>query len=111
RWLSRDPLDRAEEREGPNLYAYVGNNPIENTDPLGLSWRCCIDEWLAMVSLKRQAREACGGDMHEARRRCKIAFKAKLLTANQLCQMEIMAAAKECGKELRWVPFGERIYY
>ena len=25
RWLSRDPLSNAEESEGPNLYAYVGN--------------------------------------------------------------------------------------
>ena len=36
RWLSRDPLGHAEVRQGPNLYAYVGNDPIDNTDPLGL---------------------------------------------------------------------------
>ena len=35
RWLSRDPLKNAEVREGPNLYAYVGNNPINLIDPLG----------------------------------------------------------------------------
>jgi len=43
RWLSRDPLARAEVNEGPNLYAYAGNNPVNLTDPLGLS-ACC--QWL-----------------------------------------------------------------
>jgi RHS repeat-associated protein len=38
RWLSRDPLPDAEMKEGPNLYAYVQNNPINGTDPLGLHW-------------------------------------------------------------------------
>ena len=43
RWLSRDPLPRAEVSQGENLYAYVHNNPISLTDPLGL---CCEEqEW------------------------------------------------------------------
>ena len=33
RWLSRDPLA---EDAGPNFYAYVGNNPVNAVDPLGL---------------------------------------------------------------------------
>jgi RHS repeat-associated protein len=41
RWLSRDPLRKAELNEGPNLYAYVRNNPVNLTDPLGL---CCESE-------------------------------------------------------------------
>ena len=32
RWLSEDPAGLA---EGPNLYAYVGNDPISGIDPLG----------------------------------------------------------------------------
>lgn len=36
RWLSRDPLEDAELQEGPNLYAYVANNPVNYIDPLGL---------------------------------------------------------------------------
>jgi len=39
RWLSRDPLKDAEILQGPNLYAYVGNNPIERIDPDGrIAW-------------------------------------------------------------------------
>jgi RHS repeat-associated protein len=37
RWLSRDPLDDAEMSQGPNLYEYVQNDPIDETDPLGLA--------------------------------------------------------------------------
>jgi RHS repeat-associated protein len=37
RWLSRDPIA---EKGGLNLYAYVGNDPVEKVDPLGLfEWR------------------------------------------------------------------------
>jgi RHS repeat-associated protein len=35
RWLSRDPLNDAERLQGPNLYAYVINNPVNLTDPSG----------------------------------------------------------------------------
>ena len=36
RWLSRDPLRQAEMQQGPNLYAYVGNEPVNRIDPEGL---------------------------------------------------------------------------
>src|SRR6185436_6416123 len=45
RWLSRDPLPKAELREGPNLYTYVGNRPINRIDPEGLT--TTADRWAA----------------------------------------------------------------
>ena len=36
RWLSRDPLENAELLpEGPNIYGYVADNPINSFDPSG----------------------------------------------------------------------------
>jgi RHS repeat-associated protein len=34
RWLTRDPLGMV---DGPNVYAYVRNNPVAYSDPLGLA--------------------------------------------------------------------------
>jgi RHS repeat-associated protein len=45
RWLSRDPLKNAEKLLGPNLYAYVDNNPISWIDPSGtgpLEFFACV---------------------------------------------------------------------
>ncbi|MBI3867394.1 MAG: hypothetical protein HY299_02600 [Verrucomicrobia bacterium] len=37
RWLSRDPLPGAEMLQGPNLYPYVLNDPVNYVDPSGLA--------------------------------------------------------------------------
>jgi hypothetical protein len=37
RWISRDPLPNAEILQGPNPYAYVGNNTPNVIDPRGES--------------------------------------------------------------------------
>jgi RHS repeat-associated protein len=42
RWLSRDPLDNAEKKQGPNLYEYVWNDPTNNVDPDGLEVDQCL---------------------------------------------------------------------
>jgi RHS repeat-associated protein len=36
RWMSRDPLKSVEVIEGPNLYEYVENDPLNQSDPSGL---------------------------------------------------------------------------
>ncbi len=43
RFLSRDPLPNAERKQGPNLYAYVNDNPLVRTDSSGLGYGdvCC----------------------------------------------------------------------
>ena len=43
RWLNRDPIG---ENGGINLYQAMGNNPVNNVDPLGLSWY----DWLNPLS-------------------------------------------------------------
>lgn len=47
RWISRDPLGEAELTQGANLYTYVGNNPLNRIDPLGLSCDRELDDWIA----------------------------------------------------------------
>jgi RHS repeat-associated protein len=42
RWISRDPLENAELEQGPNLYAYVQENPVDLVDPLGLDYLDCV---------------------------------------------------------------------
>src|SRR5208337_1921287 len=51
RWLSRDPLNKAEMHQGPNLYTYVGNEPVNRIDPKGL----CFDTVCAACSSNPQA--------------------------------------------------------
>ncbi len=41
RWLSRDPLKNAEMKEGPNLYAYCANEPVNRLDPDGKTMYIC----------------------------------------------------------------------
>ena len=42
RWLNQDPIGEA---GGINLYGFVGNNPLSQVDPLGLSWINDVGDW------------------------------------------------------------------
>jgi RHS repeat-associated protein len=94
RWLSRDPLRKAEEREGPNLYAYVRNNPVNLNDPLGLAPdECC--------ALPRQALDGrMGGDCIVAQKRalqiCAFAQKETPGVAAAECVAQLNSAADWC---------------
>jgi RHS repeat-associated protein len=56
RWLSRDPLEKAEVSQGANLYAYVRNNVLNTIDSLGL---CCELEHEDVLYFKQLARISC----------------------------------------------------
>jgi len=46
RWMTRDPIGMA---AGFNLYGYVGSNPANFTDPLGLIPQTCIDGFVNCI--------------------------------------------------------------
>jgi len=102
RWLSRDPLRQAEQKEGPNLYTYVGNDPLNKTDPLGLqAEECCESE-------KRQLRLArvwCGVELKYAAALCEQALKENPDTGMQTCAKEYKIAKIVCDfYEARAIP-------
>ncbi len=100
RWLSRDPLQDAESLEGPNLYTYVGNNPINAVDPLGL---CCEEELYDLLDVVRLIAGAChlaanGEDQEYAASEC---LKAQTRFAQLLTNLadRYTACLKTCKKK------------
>lgn len=99
RWLSRDPLRRAEQQEGPNLYAYVRNNPVNATDPLGL---CCEKEFEELDRRISIAVQTCNAFREYADHECHQAFdylaegNIDPIGATGLCQEAQAKAEMRC---------------
>lgn len=96
RWLSRDPLSNAEVEEGPNLYAYVENNPINLIDPLGL--RCCDPEFYAYDRAARDYDRDCPRAREVAELECKLAKAQNPKNAKKAAQ--ICSQAKQKASDL-----------
>jgi RHS repeat-associated protein len=97
RWLSRDPLINAEIEEGPNLYAYVGNNPINLIDPFGLY--CCEPEDRRYTQAVRNYDRECPQAKKVAELECRLAKAENPKNpkkAAQLCTQARQRASDQC---------------
>jgi RHS repeat-associated protein len=101
RWLARDPLRMAELEEGPNLYAYVANNPVNAVDPLGLekskpspgpSGDCCE----ALKDILNSFRNQCSEYKKVAAQNCNWAYDNTPEIANEACEEAIDLANAQC---------------
>ena len=99
RWLSRDPLRKAELSEGPNLYAYVANNSVNKTDLLGLTTApgpsdCCR----GFMDSIYQARLWCRDALAIATKNCARAAKYAPDVAAEECAKEMKGAYESCAR-------------
>ena len=100
RWLSRDPLENAEMVEGPNLYGYVGNEPVSRIDPEGLVGTT-YDKWAAaQIAAGRGllVAEVAGGG------RLGYEYRQQLLAAGETA---VMACAEAAPTIETGIPFLE----
>jgi RHS repeat-associated protein len=94
RWLSRDPLPDAELEEAVNLYVYVRNNPIGQTDSLGL---CCEPEKAAVLNLSIDYSK-CVDKKGVAK--CEVSLRSLQVAVDQLneCTAKGCKKPKKCPK-------------
>ncbi len=85
RWLSRDPLRQAELKEGPNLYAYVANNPVNAVDPLGLMFGLLDPGIMGLMPSLFPSGDCCAG------------LKEALENARSRCPAAKQKAAEDCA--------------
>ena len=106
RWLSRDPLKHAETEEGPNLYAYVHDNPVNSFDPFGL--RCCDAEFMRL----RVTQEVhyCPTATAQADAQCKAAKQFTPDEASGRCATYYQVAQEQCDLEAKRKKLAEDIF-
>ena len=92
RWLARDPLREAELKEGPNLYTYVANNPVNAVDPLGLSEECCESWKQALENTRKQCYES----KKSATETCNWAYANTPEIATEECEVALEVAKLQC---------------
>ena len=112
RWLNQDPIQEA---GGLNLYGYVGNNPVNKIDPLGLIEEGApelaadptllmdnaeIQEYRAVQALKKAAEEAEKKLLKECRRMSDKELK-DLYGKKVHDVKEFMKDARQYGKQLK----------
>ena len=91
RWLSRDPMENAELKEGPNLYGYVSNNPINATDPTGRS----IWTYFKCKHIRNKWYRDCFGKLPDCSTACgKTAQDA--IEANITCMLDVTERSRRC---------------
>jgi RHS repeat-associated protein len=103
RWLSRDPLDDAEVKEGPNLYTYVQNDTVNLTDSLGLCHQQFQDDCgqYYLDEYESATRGNCSHDRSEAAKLCTIAYRTRSnKTAKAICAHAHEEAERRC-REIR----------
>jgi RHS repeat-associated protein len=97
RWCSRDPLPNAEVEEGPNLYAYVGNNPLNLVDPLGLSPDCVFEKQnLQLMEVQQIVRCRAAKKIEYAE--CELAKKTNPEFAWELCAQSDARIEAACAQ-------------
>lgn len=108
RWLSRDPLRDAEKKEGPNLYAYVGNNPVNMIDPLGLEGEKCCEVEKDHLEWIRGSNDRALKKAHE---RCQFAFRETPEIAYKVCSEALAKVRKNSDIVDKVLPPAARDYY
>ena len=93
RWLSRDPLRKPELSQGPNLFAYVGNNPVNKIDPSGLATKDCCN---SLEDALDKLRTACDKAWAKAEERCAWAEEHVPEIADEKCYDEFKGAKDIC---------------
>ena len=96
RWLSRDPLKNAEFGEGPNLYLYVGDDPVNRTDPSGLCDGCEVQEKIFTYATGVLAME-CEKYRQAAQAKCDEARKSDPSHAKATCEAQRRESETNCN--------------